>query len=77
MDYDFPETVGIFFFPTDELSPSFFRWVGQPPTRFQWWMFHFHGSLPEGMGDFPGSLPGGSIDAVTPIDLIALDFKAC
>jgi hypothetical protein len=34
MDYDFPETVGNgIIIPTDELTPSFFRGVGQPPSR--------------------------------------------
>ena len=31
--YDFPETIGNVIIPTDELTPSFFRGVGIPPTR--------------------------------------------
>jgi len=37
--YDFPETVGNVIIPTDELTPSFFRGVGIPPTR----IFHILG----------------------------------
>ena len=37
--FDFPETIGNVVIPTDELTPSFFRGVGIPPTR--WDMFPF------------------------------------
>ena len=35
LDYDFPETVGNFILPTNEITPSFFRGVGSttPPIR--------------------------------------------
>jgi len=32
--YDSPETVGKFIIQTDELTPSFFRGVGIPPTSY-------------------------------------------
>jgi len=38
---DFPETVGNVIIPTDELTPSFFRGVGIPPTR----IFHILGRI--------------------------------
>ena len=33
LDYDFPFSWECHRAPTDELTPSFFRGVGQPPTR--------------------------------------------